>query len=87
MGLGAGATGRLVAWLAFDPEMWSEAWEGREGGPLAIIASLVVHWFDVLTSRGPWVESGPGLVGAISGVLLLVRTRWCLARVRGWMPR
>lgn len=85
IGLGAAATARLIVRLVLDPEVWVDAWDGREGGPLAIIGQVVTHWCDVLTSRGMW--DGAPLIGTISGGLILLRTRWCLRRVQKWGRR
>lgn len=81
LGLAAGTVGRLLVELTLNPEMWSDAWQRREGGPIAIAAQLVGHWFETLTDRYLWLGRGPKLVAAIIGLLLLIRTRWCLHRL------
>ncbi len=87
LGLGAGPTARLIVYLVFDPDMWSDIWARRSGGPIAIVANLLLPWLEVLVAPYFWATSGPPFVAAIAGAVLLFRTRFSLRHCPAWVMR
>ncbi len=87
LGLGAGPTARLTAYMVLDPDMWSDVWERRAGGPIAIVTNLLLPWLEVLMARYFWATSGPPFVAAIAGAVILFRTRFSLRHCPAWVLR